>query len=408
MKKISLMLAAGVLCLSGSAFAGEKVESTTPCCRADDADCTDVYQARCEGSVGYFCSSTSAEGDGTAKVEWTINCTESETCTNTGGRIECVAEGQCSSADNFCYTDGRNGGQRCKDGEMVEWTCDAGETCSMDESGWLSCVLDLSDDEIPTGACSADAADAAGCNTEKTIGWYCNNDGEYQAKSCANCTVNPDRANSVSCDEGGESGDGCTSADNFCYTDGRNGGQRCKNGEMVEWTCDAGETCSVDAEGWMSCNGGSSSGDGCTSADNHCYTDGRNGGQRCKNGEMVEWTCNEGQTCAIDDTGWLSCVDGAPSTTPGDGTGDTASCTESCSSEGSIAYNCVDGQKVQELCSPGTCQMNGTDAVCVAGAGSSGSKDDKEDDSGCSATGAGFLLGWMGLAILPALRRRQK
>ena len=294
MKKISLMLAAGVLCLSGSAFAGEKVESTTPCCRADDADCTDVYQARCEGSVGYFCSSTSAEGDGTAKVEWTINCTESETCTNTGGRIECVAEGQCSSADNFCYTDGRNGGQRCKDGEMVEWTCDAGETCS------------------------------------------------------------------------------------------------------------------VDAEGWMSCNGGSSSGDGCTSADNHCYTDGRNGGQRCKNGEMVEWTCNEGQTCAIDDTGWLSCVDGAPSTTPGDGTGDTASCTESCSSEGSIAYNCVDGQKVQELCSPGTCQMNGTDAVCVAGAGSSGSKDDKEDDSGCSATGAGFLLGWMGLAILPALRRRQK
>ena len=354
MKKMSLMLAAGVLCLSGSAFAGEKVESTTPCCRADDADCTDVYQARCEGSVGYFCSRTSAEGDGTAKVEWTINCTESETCTNTGGRIECVAEGQCSSADNFCYTDGRNGGQRCKDGEMVEWTCDAGETCSMDEGGWLSCVLDLSDDEIPTGACSADAADAAGCNTEKTIGWYCNNDGEYQAKSCANCTVNPDRANSVSCDEGGESGDGCTSADNFCYTDGRNGGQRCKNGEMVEWTC------------------------------------------------------NEGQTCAIDDTGWLSCVDGAPSTTPGDGTGDTASCTESCSSEGSIAYNCVDGQKVQELCSPGTCQMNGTDAVCVAGAGSSGSKDDKEDDSGCSATGAGFLLGWMGLAILPALRRRQK
>ena len=358
MKKISLMLAAGVLCLSGSAFAGEKVPTSESCCRSGDANCETPYVAGCDAdaNVGKYCTTddTDADSDGSSndRIVAEMRCTNNETCFDNAGYISCVPndlqKGECvTGTDVAVCSELEEAGAYCYNNEWRYTACNAGETCSIRENQYVDCT-------------------------------------------------NPNA---------------CVKADSYCNTDGSNGGMRCdtKTGEMVEWTCDTGKTCSRADDGYLSCvNDGSGSGDGCTSADNHCYTDGRNGGQRCKNGEMVEWTCNEGQTCAIDDTGWLSCVDGAPSTTPGDGTGDTASCTESCSSEGSIAYNCVDGQKVQELCSPGTCQMNGTDAVCVAGAGSSGSKDDKEDDSGCSATGAGFLLGWMGLAILPALRRRQK
>ena len=448
MKKMSLMLAAGMLCLSGSALAGEKVATTEDCCRADDDGCTSAYVASCDASanIGYFCSTDKNDVDGDNsnkdKVVWQYVCDTAagEVCTNTNGSIDCLTE-ECKPS---CSADGRTG-TYCSNGEVRTKNCEAGTVCNVSDTGWVDCRAD--DDEVPTGSCSADAADAAGCNTEKTIGWYCNNSGTYTAKVCSTgleCKVNESKSNSVECiDPNAPSGE-CdpSTVEGKCSSDGRTG-YYCKN-DGSGWnskTCENNDcVVNTDRVNSVSCGEGSGSGSDSGNTGSECTSDemgctSASEGWYCSNGYKQTKTCTADQICGLKtyngnervaccvndgqgtyvDAQYNSDVchtlfDGSGSTTPGGDSGSTT-CTESCSSEGSVAYNCVDGQKKEELCSPGTCQMNGTDAVCVAGStgDSSGSgSSDKEEDSGCSATGAGFLLGWMGLAILPALRRRQK
>ncbi len=357
MKKMSLFVAGLALSLSSVALAGTKVDTADNCCRAGDADCATPYQAACEStSLGRFCSTDKndkdEDGSKLDRVVWEFQCAEDETCTNTNGSIDCVKNGaECTWADNKC-NENDNGGMRCFEGKMVPWTCKEGETCSMNERGYLSCV----NTSLPEGDCTAEDNY---CSEDRTVGYYCNS------------------------------------------TTGKWGGSvECPNAD-----------CIVDEKGSVKCEGGS--GEGCTNSESYCDPNDKLLGHRCKDGVFVDWTCREGEKCregVKDDgtaaPGWLSCVkdDGSNPTTPED-------CTASCSIDGALAHNCTDGQKIATVCQSGTtCKMNGAAAECVAkiDGGDSGDKKDDDGDSGCSAAGAGFLLGWMGLAILPALRRREK
>lgn len=382
MKKISLMLAAGVLCLSGSAFAGEKVPTSESCCRSGDANCETPYVAGCDAdaNVGKYCTTddTDADSDGSSndRIVEEIRCTNNETCFDNAGYISCVPndlqKGECvTGTDVAVCSELEEAGAYCYNNEWRYTACNAGATCSIRENQYVDCT-------------------------------------------------NPNA---------------CVKADSYCNTDGSNGGMRCdtKTGEMVEWTCDTGKTCSRADDGYLTCVSGSGdTGSECSSDEMGCIS--ASEGWYCSNGNKMTKSCTADQVCGLKtysgkervaccvadgqggyiDSQYTSDVchtvyDGAGSgNTPG---GDT--CTERCASDGSIAYTCVNGSQEREPCSASgaTCQMNGDKAVCVAGGGATGDgggKNKKDDDSGCSATGAGFLLGWMGLAMLPALRRRQK
>lgn len=356
MKKMSLFVAGLALSLSSVALAGTKVDTEKDCCRANDTGCTNVYVAACESnSLGRFCSTDKNDKDGdgskTDRVVWEFQCADDETCRNTDGQIDCVKnDAECTRADNKC-NENDNGGMRCHEGKMVSWTCKEGTTCAISETGFLSCV----DPSQPEGDCTAEDNY---CSDDKTVGYYCNTKtGTWGRRvQCPNADCTVDEKGGVKCESGSE--EGCTSSENYCDPNDKLLGHRCKDGVFIDWTCKAGE--------------------------------------KCREGVKDDGTASPG---------WLSCVkdDGSDPTTPED-------CTARCSTEGTLAYNCTDGQEVMTVCQSGTtCKMNGAVAECVAKIDGGGSDDKKDDDdSGCSAAGAGFLLGWMGLAILPALRRREK
>ncbi|MDR0965189.1 MAG: hypothetical protein LBM75_01550 [Myxococcales bacterium] len=375
MNKLNVIVAALALCMSGAAFAGVKEETTESCSK-------ETYTPSCNNNVGKFCSTSKVEGaaEGATTV-WTLTCGANETCTNTDGSIDCrVGEG-CVSAESYCDENDPKLGHRCKDGAFIDWNCSrAGEVCQVGikedgtpSPGWLSCI--------------------AG-------------------------------------DDGGGSTGGCTNADSYCDENDPKLGHRCKDGVFIDWNCSkAGEICQVGIKedgtpspGWLSCiagdDGGGSTG-GCTNADSYCDATDPKLGHRCKDGAFIDWNCSKaGEICQAgfkeDGTpaaGWLLCVAGDDTAPPTPG---PSTCTEAnyCSADGKISYNCANGSLVPTPCiGDKSCKMDGSTATCVAsiGDGNGGNKDEgKKDDTGCSATGAGFLAGWLGLALLPALRRRQR
>lgn len=347
MKKTMLFTAAMMLS-SGLAFAGTQTDLTDQKCEKEGED---AYENRCEGNVGYYCR--------TAGYVTMLECAENETCTNNAGFISCVEDGVPTGActagtDKAGCSDSGNSGYYCYNDEWRTKSCSEGTTCSIREEQYVDCI----DPSAPTGEC--DPATVKGqCSADGKTGYYCKTDGSgWNSKTCADadCVVN-DSVNSVSCGSG-ETGE-CTSADSYCDETNKLLGHRCKDGAFTDWNCQEG--------------------------------------QKCQEGYKADGTASPG---------WLLCVDdtGTDPVEPGE-------CTARCSSDGAIAYNCANGTETPTVCQSGTsCKMNGTTAECAATIDNGGSNNDKDkdDDSGCSATGAGFLLGWMGLALLPGLRRRQR
>lgn len=427
MKKMSLFVAAAVLCLSNAAFAETKIDTAEHCCREGDANCpeTEAYTPSCldDKTGGSFCSTdkNDKDGDGSKedRVVWQITCAEDETCYNDNGNISC----KTATCADYPKCEGNVGSWCNSKGEIQSKTCVDGTKCNVSDTGYVDCIVD--DPSVPTGECTIDETNnPAGCNAAKTIGWYCKvssgaTTGEYATKTCTGsyiCQVSTTTNNSVSCVNPDAPTGECDpkTVNGQCSADGKTG-YYCK-ADGSGWnskTCSNADCVVNESVNSVSCGSGGSGETGeCTSADGYCDATDKLLGHRCVNGKYVDWNCQEGQKCqegykedGTASPGWLLCVDddGTDPDNPG-------VCTARCSSDGAIAYNCANGAETTTVCLSGTsCKMNGTTAECAAKLDNgSGSGDKDDDDSGCSATGAGFLFGWMGLALLPGLRRRQK
>ncbi len=91
---------------------------------------------------------------------------------------------KCTQADQYCNTDDRNG-MRCKNGDWVVWTCNAGTSCFRADNGYLSCVPD----ECPTGSfgesCQKCTCKHGVCNDGKKGDGKCQEcSGKYWGENC--------------------------------------------------------------------------------------------------------------------------------------------------------------------------------------------------------------------------------
>ena len=435
MKKMAFLVAALALSFGSTAFAEEKTQGTDVCCRAEDDGCTDAYEADCSSTTeGHFCS-TAKDANGNKldyRVVWTITCGADETCNNTNGNITCAKAGAptgtCAATETPYCADDLSEGYYCNSQTLV-WgkrSCTGDNKCIVRGTSVI-----CEEPGGPTEAtCDKDSAQAT-CSTSGKTGWYCSNSGKWTSKTCseANCTAS---GNSVTC---GDNGGGNTDSEmptgtcdpatvqgqcNAAHTVG----YYCKNdGTWTRKTC---ENCTVNTAKPNSVDcGGSEQGDECDQGAMECTS--ATAGWYCNNGNKKNYTCenstcgfktynnNKRLTCCVQSgSGW---VDATYSTDTcdsvydgnGGGGGDTSGCGQAnyCSSDNLIAYNCEGSTMKPTACLDGkTCQVSNGTATCVGSINNTGKKD--KDDGGCSATGAGFALGWLGLALIPAIRRRSR
>lgn len=392
MKKKTFLIAALALSMSSVAFAGEKVQTDEKCCRADDEGCTTAYVSSCDEqkNVGHFCS-TAKDDSGNKldyRVVWDFTCTSEEKCTNTDGNISCtktvddaeLPTGKCdASTDKVgCTTSGNGYYCNSKTSEWGYKVCNQGETCSVSGTS-VQCLPD----GAPTGECKADDENLKGVCTGDT-GWYCGKKNTWVSKKCTGCKVNDKEANSVTCDGDSGSSSGGDSGPS-------SGGNECTDGDVG---------CNSKTEGWYCSKGVKKS--------KTCSTDQVCGTKIYKEKKSV--------TCCVENGGsWVDAKyskDVCEYVYADDGSGSSGTCSEAnhCSPDNKLAYNCVSGKMQPTACMNGqTCQMDGDKAKCVGSINPGSNGGDKDDDdSGCSATGAGLMLGWLGLALVPALRRRKK
>lgn len=436
MKKMAFLVAALALSFGSTAFAEEKTQGTDVCCRTGDDGCTEPYTGSCEGDgrSGHFCS-TAKDAQGNKldyRVVWTVTCSADETCNNADGNISCAKNGaptgSCTSSDTpSCATD-KSEGYYCNT-QTSQWgkrTCNPGTECiirgtsviceepggptvdqcdkdtaqatcsSTGKTGWycsnnghwtsktcdnadctatgnsVKCGGGTTDPEMPTGTCDPETVQGQ-CNAAHTVGYYCKNDGTWTRKTCESCSVNTARPNSVSCGGGGgEQGNDCSAGEVACTSASE--GWYCNNGNKKPYTCETG-TCGIKN-----------------------YNN-KNSVTCCSQGSDGNW-----YDVKYSDTACTSVYDSGSN--PPAGGCDKANY---CSDDKLIAYNC-DGSTLKPTpCLDGkTCELKNGTATCVGSINNTGNKDKKDEDGGCSATGAGLALGWLGLALIPAIRRRSR
>lgn len=446
MRKMTFLVAALALAISGSAYAGEKVDTAEDCCRTGDDGCNAAYEASCDdtANIGYFCSTdkNDKDGDGNTKdrVVWQFVCDTAagEVCTNTNGNINCPAPGDvigtaCTSTDApYCKED-KSAGYYCNTSSGV-WggrTCGTGQECIIRGTSVV-----CEEPGGPTEATCDKATATATCSASGKTGWYCSNNGKWTSKTCDNADCNA-TGNSVKCGEGGGTVDPekptgtcdpatvegkCNSTNTigyYCKSDGT-------------WTSKTCESCQVNTAkaNSVTCGGGGGGEQGteCSAGEVKCES--ATAGWYCSNGNKKAYTCNDGTcgtktynnkkqvTCCTQNASgeWYDVkysTDACESvygqgTDPVDPPPSGCSQDNYCSADGKLAYNCNGTSLVPTACMEGkSCKLNNGKAECV-GSINPGSKDDDDDDSGCAAAGAGLMLGWLGLALVPALRRRKK
>jgi|GEM_PF-2051347 hypothetical protein len=431
MKKMTFLIAALALSLGSTAYAFEKVDTTESCCRAGDDGCTTAYTASCNAgnTVGYFCSTDKndkdGDGDKTDRVVWEMHCAQNETCQNQNGNISCVTSA-CAGLPS-CSQDGSSGTFCDGSGNVKTKTCETGTVCNISDTGYLDCIVD--DPNIPTGQCNAET-DQVGCNQAGTIGYYCNsNTHEWGTKVCTNgkkCTIN---GSSVSCQDADAPSGPCDPATVMgkCSSDGKTGWYCKSDGSGWQSKTCSDANCTVGTKvNSVSCGGGGGGeqGDECDQGAMECTS--ATAGWYCNNGNKKDYTCENSTcgtktyngkkklTCCVQkDSSWVDAkydsdvcdnVYDSGSNPPSGGCGQA----NYCSSDNLIAYNCDGSTMKPTPCLDGkTCEVKNGTATCVGSINNTGNKD-KDDDGGCSATGAGLALGWLGLALIPAIRRRSR
>lgn len=87
----------------------------------------------------------------------------------------------------------------------------------------------------------------------------------------------------------------CTSADNYCHSEDRNGSY-CSNGNWKTLTCKEGTQCTRDETGYLSCVNNTEI--NCTDYEQHCNTNDKNG-TYCENGNWKTMVCPKGTRCDV-------------------------------------------------------------------------------------------------------------